>query len=1432
MCLSHFHPQVSQWFLSQFDAPTRVQEQAWPAIASGEHTLIAAPTGSGKTLAAFLTAINQLLLLAIDNSLDNHVYILYVSPLKALSNDIQKNLQTPLTGITNLLAEQGEQIDEIRAQLRTGDTPQSARTKMRKTRPHILVTTPESLFLLLTSQSGRDMLADVSTVIVDEIHALAGNKRGAHLTLSLERLQALSTRQISRVGISATQKPIQAMANFLVGDRQQNCHIVDTGYVRERDIALLTPMSPLTAIMSNEVWQEVYGQLEELILTHRTTLIFVNTRRLAERAARFLAERLGEEQVTSHHGSLAKEHRLRAETRLKAGELKALVATASLELGIDIGDIDLVCQLGSPKSIAAFLQRVGRSGHSINKIPKGRLIPLTRDDLIESLALLKAVQEDVLDQIRLCEMALDVLSQHLVAELGNRDWHEDELYSIIIRAYPYRHLSVESYQSVLHMLAHGFSTRRGRRGAYIHWDRVNGKLRGRPNARLTALTNAGAISDQFDYDVVLAPESISIGSLNEDFAFESLPGDIFQLGNRSYRIQKVQSGKVYVDDANGQPPNIPFWVGESPGRTDELSVAVSELRSDIDQQLERQGADHCFNWLVQSFRLDAHVAHQLLAYLEPAKTALSVLPSQSKIVLERFFDEAGDMHLVLHSVYGSRLNRAWGLALRKRFCRKFNFELQAAALEDALVLSLGETHSFKLDEVINYLHPDSVKEVLIQALLDAPMFATHWRWNASIALAIKRNVNGRKQPAQFQRSDAEDLIAVIFPDQLACLENIAGSREIPDHPLVTQTINDCINDLMDINGLRSLLKRIRSGDVEVICRDLTAPSPLAQEIINARPFAFLDPAPAEERRTLAIRAPNDADLMALGDTSILSAEAIARVREEAWPTVRNSDELHDALCLLGCMHQYEVDQIDPQWMKQLMDENRMTRFSIEQWESWVSAERLSELQALHHNSRLKPMIEACSNHFQGELTCESSLIELVRSRLECSGPIRVDQLATLFHCGAASIEQALLHLEHEGFAMRGQYEPGQTQEQWCDRRLLARIHRYSLSRLRREHRPISAADYFKFLLNWHRLTDKPPAESSLIGVIDQLEGFPIAAAQWEQEVLAQRLKFYRLDMLDTATQSGQIMWLRLHSKQSSKDMKRFAAVRSTPMVMMSRKHVKHWQAVLRQANDLPNLSSTAASVHHYLEKNGASFADDIAEELHCPGEQIKLAISELVAQGLIHADGFAGLRGLLNKHKSKSSRLRQRMKRLRIAPIEQTGRWTLIKKRPHDENQSLIVAAFESLEHICWVLLKRYGVMFRALCEREPLLPPWRDLLYVYRRLEARGEIRGGRFVDGFSGEQFAHPEAIAQLKPQSIKSPEHSDVIISACDPLNLIGIIIPGRRVPAQLGNSLYIKGGSIVAVKIAGEMIVLDESMDPFQFNRSAQLVSFSDRDLSKS
>jgi ATP-dependent Lhr-like helicase len=1420
MPLANFHPAVASWFERRFGAPTEPQARAWPEIQAGRHTLIAAPTGSGKTLAAFLSAIDDLVRRALlsEDGLPDETAVVYVSPLKALSNDVEKNLEEPLAGIRRELAAMGLPDAAIRTQVRTGDTPAAARAAMVKRPPHILVTTPESLFILLTSEGGRRMLKTVRTVIVDEIHAVADDKRGSHLSLSLERLEALVGWSLNRIGLSATQRPIEEVARFLVGtanvepDGTPRCAIVDAGHGRRLDLRVeVPPSSPLEAVMPMEVWAEIYDRLTALIREHRTTLVFANTRRMAERVTRHLSERLGPERVASHHGSLSKEQRLESERRLKAGELSALVATASLELGIDIGSVDLVCQLGSTRSIATLLQRVGRSGHHLGGLPKGRLFPLTRDELVECAALVDAVRRGELDRLIIPERPLDILAQHIVAAVAAEPevgWTEDGLFALVRRAWPFRDLERRDFDAIVEMLATGFTTRRGRRGAYLHHDAVNGVLRARKGARLTAMTSGGAIPDLADYQVVLQPSGTTIGTVHEDFAVESLAGDVFQLGNASWRIIKVEQGRMLVEDAKGQPPNIPFWLGEAPARTDELSAAVSRLREEVAGRVRegsRADRDVAAAWLEDEVGLPPAAATQVVDYLAGAALALGAMPAQETLVAERFFDEAGDMHLVLHAPFGSRLNRAWGLALRKRFCRAFNFELQAAATEDAIVLSLGPTHSFPLEDVFHFLSSGTARDVLTQAVLDAPLFGVRWRWNAGRALAIPRQRGGKRVPAPLLRQAAEDLVAVVFPDQLACLENIVGEREIPDHPLIAQTLRDCLEEAMDIEGLERLLRRMEAGEIRMIARDVVEPSPLAHEVLKAQPYAFLDDAPLEERRTQAVSLRRWLDPETASDLGALDADAIVRVRAEAWPDAETPDELHDALLTLGFITLAEGEISG--WERlfdTLAAARRATRAVLPDGPAghrfWVSAERLPQLQAVHPRLKLEPEIAAPSR-FAREWPAEEALVEIVRGRLEALGPVTAESLAAALSLRRSAVEIALAALEGEGFVFRGKFTPGIAGEEWCERRLLARVHRYTLDRLRREIEPVSQTDFLRFLLAWQRVDPDGRAEGpgSLDALLGQLEGFEAAASAWEGEVLPARMKEYDPSWLDALCLAGRWVWGR-GAAPSSEGSRRSGPVRATPIALLSRGGLPLWREIAPPSDPaLLDLSAAARDVYDLLRHRGACFFGEIAHGAGLLHTQLEVALAELVAWGLVTSDSFTGLRALLTPaHKRPSVDRSGRRGGLSMFGMENAGRWSLL--HPFQESGPAVPApspSRDAAEAAAWTLLRRYGVVFRKLLERETLLPPWRDLIQAFRRLEARGEIRGGRFVDGFSGEQYALTEAVGQLRALRKQPRKGTLVSVSAADPLNLLGIATPGDRLPALAGNRLLYRDGLPIAV-----------------------------------
>ena len=1331
MPLSRFDPTVEQWFRERFGEPTQPQALGWEQIGTANDTLISAPTGSGKTLAAFLICLDRLVRAARAQTLEDATQVVYVSPLKALSNDIHKNLEAPLAEITALAEREGIDLMPIRTAVRTGDTTMPERAQMLRKPPHILVTTPESLFILLTAERSRQMLRSTSTIIVDEIHAMADDKRGSHLALSLARLDALTQTRAQRIGLSATVKPIEEVACLL----GPNTRIVDIGHRREMELAVEVPRDELSSVASTEMWNEIYDRLAELILAHRTTLVFVNTRRLSERVAHALGERLGKDAVLPHHGSLARHLRLDAESRLKNGEIRAVVATASLELGIDIGTVDLACQIGSTRSIAVALQRIGRSGHWVGAKPKGRLFVTTRDELIECAALVSAIRKGDLERIAIPENALDILAQQIVAAAAAEPWNEDELYTLVCSAFPYRNLSREDFDAVIEILSEGFVTSRGRTGTLLHRDRVNGRVKGRRGARLAAITSGGAIPENANYSVIAEPEEKTVGTLDEDFAMESLVGDVFLLGTHSWRIRRVEAGRVRVEDAHGAAPSIPFWLGEAPGRSRELSAEVARVRERI---IAEATADSIPEFLIHECSLDEGGARQAVLYVRAGTTELGVLPTQTTVVAERFFDQAGGMQLILHAPFGSPITRAWGLALRKRFCRSFNFELQAAATDNGLVLSLREQHSFPLELVFAFLKSATVEEVLKQALLNAPMFEVRWRWNTTRALANLRFGGGRRIPAPIQRMRADDLLASVFPDQVACAENLTGPIRIPDHPLVKETIDNCLHEAMDLDGLRDVLEGIEAGSIRTVAIDTAQASQFSHEIINANPYAYLDDAPLEERRTRAVQLRQTLGADVTGE-GILDRRVIERISEEAWPEPRDADELHDGLLTLVRVPPAEPWQA---FFDELAAGGRASTMVRDGMPFWVATERLAMADDA------------------GAVVC---------GWMESIGPTTVPELAGKLALGNEAVESALLQLEAQGQVLRGHFLTPKGETEWCNRRILARIHRATLGELRREIEPVTSLAFDAFLQAWQHVSPGTQLHGSdgTLQIIRQLQGYEIPASAWEAEILARRIAQYDAEFLDELCLSGEVMWARVSPHPALADNRRVRPTRIAPVTLFLREDA-HWLMDGAGSADTSALSHAAREVLQALERLGACFFSDLVRHSGRLASEVEDALWELLAGGLVTADGFDNLRALIDP-KRRRGEGRGSTKRPRHA----AGRWALLR------HPAPSVDPQERVEWFARQLLARWGVLLRDLLARETVAPPWRELLPVLRRMEARGQVRGGRFVSGFTGEQFARPEALDLLRSIRRQPEGREPVPVSNADPLNLKGIILPGPRV-----------------------------------------------------
>ncbi|HEY2440896.1 MAG TPA: DEAD/DEAH box helicase, partial [Solirubrobacteraceae bacterium] len=1364
--VDRFHPAVRTWFERRFaDGPTEAQSGGWPAIMAGRHTLVCAPTGSGKTLAGFLAAIDALYKAhQAGEMIEGSTRVVYLSPLKALAVDIHANLEEPLEEIAQVARELGHEPAPITVAVRTGDSSSWERQLMLRRPPNLLVTTPESLYLYLTAERSRATLVTVDTVIVDEIHALARDKRGSHLALTLERLEAVTERAPVRIGLSATVKPVETAARLLVGAGRPLPEIVDVGQRRRLDVSLELPDGELEAALSNDQFGEILGRVAGHVAEHRTTLVFVNTRKLSERVAHELGERLGQETVAAHHGSLSRERRQKVERRLRAGELRALVATASLELGIDVGPVELVCQIGSPHNIATFLQRVGRANHHRGGVPKGIVYPTTRDDVVECTALLAAIKAGRLDALIPSEQPLDILAQQIVAETAARGEDgvaEAELFSLVTRAGPYRRLSREDFEEVVELVSAGIETGRGRRMGFLHRDQVNGRLRARRGARLATLTSGGAIPETGDYRVLMEPGEVFVGTVNEDFAIESMQGDVFLLGTHPWQIVQVTNGVVHVRDAAGKHPTVPFWLGEAPGRTDELSEEVSRLRTAIADRLDAGGRVAAISFVEDVAGVDTFAAALVVDYLRTGRAELGgVLPSVEDIVFERFFDETGGMQLIVHAPLGARINRALGLGLRKKFCLNFDFELQAAASNDAVLLSLGPQHSFPLEDVPAFLRSNTVEAAVRQAVLRSPMFTARWRWNLNRSLAVLRRRGGRVNPFNIQRMESDDLMAAVFPSLAACQDNApAGPIEIPDHPLVRETMGDCLHEAMDIDGLKALIGRFEEGTVRLHFIDTVEPSVLAHEILNGAPFTYLDEdTEIGERRSRAVplRRGLPVEPHELGR---LDPDAIARVRAEATPEVRDGDELHDVLMsLIACRPR-------PEWTEPFAALARDGRgFEVHNGGDaeplWGATERKDEIQALFPNARFlpdHPLPSVLYGRFDADAADEAAVM-LVRGHLDLSGPVTVDELAVATGLSGSSLTIALETLRGSGFAVAGRFEPERgDDEQWCARRLLARVHAYTRGRRRAAVRPISEEEWQAFVASWQHTA--PGAQrhgrAGLADVIEQLQGSEWPAGEWER-ILAERVDSYRPEWLDELCLSGEVAWGRLSvlepAVQSGDPPGESAAwtgktpSRRTPITFMLRQDLP-WLLQAHRGAAVPAEpgAGPGRDVLDALRARGALFHADLQTATGRLPSEVEDGLWDGVARGLITADGWGAIRSLLDARTRFTRRYRRHPRtsirsRPRPRPHVVEGRWTLLPAAgPVDE-------ADELAEAVAWQLLTRWGVVFRDVYLRERIGVPWREILWALRRLEARGLIRGGHFVMGVTGEQFAEETTLPLL--------------------------------------------------------------------------------------
>ena len=1387
------HPLIKEWFRKRFHKPSPPQEAGWPIIATAPHTLITAPTGSGKTLAAFMVSINNLAEQALAKELEDGVQVIYVSPLKALSNDVEKNLTQPLEEIGHLLASKGCHENAIRVGLRTGDTSPKDRQRLVKKPPHILVTTPESLYLLLTSEKARHILKPANTIIVDEIHALAGNKRGSHLSLTMARLDSFANHPLRRIGLSATVKPIELIAQFLSpsGKGGHLAQIVEIPNSRNFDLEIVTPISPLEAVLTHEGWQEVYDKLTHLISSHRSTLIFVNTRRMAERITHQLSQKLGSDAIRSHHGSLSKEKRWEAENLLKSGSIKGIIATASLELGIDVGYIDLVCQVGSPRSLGAFIQRIGRAGHSLGLTPKGRLFALTRDELIECGALIQGLSKGAMDAIAVPDSPIDILAQQIVAAVAVDEWDEDSLFQMIRTSYPFRNLSQEKFSETLSMLSFGLSETT-RKGAYIHWDQVNHKLRPRKSAKLSALMSAGAIPEQNLYRVVIEAENTFVGTIDEDFAIESQRGDIFLLGNNSWQINRVTSGQVLVRDVHGAPPTIPFWFGEAPGRTIELSSEVSDLRQHIADYIDSDSKSDAISYLQQTCGMNIDAAEQAWSYLVAAKTALGQIPTGEIVIFERFFDDTQGMQVVIHAPFGAKINRAFGLALRKRFCRNFDFELQALADDNGLVLSTGPAQSFEIDTLFNLVTPNNLRDVLVQALLAVPMFQVRWRWNLTRSLAILRQKFGKRVPPHLQRFQADDLLTAVFPAQTQCFEHRVGDIPLPDHPLVEQTVEDCLFEGMDYQELHKTLERKKEGLIQFVAKETREASPMAHELLTAAPYTFLDDTGLENRRTRAVSLNRSLSLAEVADLTHLSPSAIDQVAEEAWPLVRNSDEMYD-IALQWILIPGKNSSQWQVYLDSLMEDGRLRQVELHQQSCYYPSIKIHEISALFEEVGVDTLVKDTN----------PTITAIVRGYMESLGVSTIEKVSRFSGLNKPQILKALLNLQNTGQVAQGYFDNRliKGESQWCERRLLFRIHRLTVNQQRKKIKPATLQQFQRFLCQHQGLrviTQENRDEidgPSLMGCLDQLCLFSAPINVWEEEIIKSRVPEFHPRDLDELGSQGNLLFSRAKPKPHEGSGHTSERVRVNMAIMFFARDQLGLIASPDE-DDTDHLSGEAKKTLEVLHNRGALFFHDLVQELKAPMTRVELGVTELITKGYITTDRFGAVRP--NENKAKAKRYRS-SSLAHQSPFDSCGRISIMPKPIRDIEEE------ESIEMWADILLGRYGILFRDLLRREPLAPQWGELSRLLRYKELTGEIIGGRFVKGVGGEQFATKEAFQELRSQVDTPPNVEELyILSGCDPANMSFLEEEELRVAFQPQNRVAILDGLIVGIQKGDKFI----------------------------
>lgn len=1355
------HPAVSAWFERTYGAPTAAQERAWPVVAAGRDLLLAAPTGSGKTLAAFLAILDRLHRNPPDEA---GVRVLYVSPLKALNNDIQRNLDAPLAGIAQVAAELGIAIPEISTAVRTGDTVANERHRMTRKPPHILITTPESLYLILTSPRARDMLRTVEHVIVDEIHAVAGTKRGSHLALSLERLRHLAGRDFQRVGLSATVRPLDDVGRFLAGydagGEQRPIDIVDAGSRKPTDLLVESPVEDFEALGGElDAWTAIEPRLLELVREHRTTLLFVNNRRSSERLTRVINDLAGEDLARAHHGSMSREERLEVEAALKRGDLRCVVATGSLELGIDIGTVDLVICVESPRGIARGLQRVGRSGHLVGQTSKGRIIPKFRGDLVECAAIAKGMLEGDVEPVRIPHDPLDVLAQQVVAMATVDEWPAEDLFALVRRAYPFRALSRDHFDGVLAMLSGKYPAEEfGELRPRIVWDRASGVIRGRPGASQLALVSGGTIPDRGQFSVNHAITGAKLGELDEEQSLELRAGDVFVLGARPWRITDMTQSKVLVSEAVGAIPTVPFWKGDALGRQWETGVRVARLLSDVRASLDDPGV---VERLRADYALDDSAAFNLVRYVR-AQAEAGALPGEKRIVVEQFRDELGDRRIVIHAPFGRMVLRPWSMALQEALCRDGQCS-DLSVTDDGIHFRLAMQDTRDATSLVRRVDPTNLEEHLYPPLSRSQLFAARFRENAQRALLLPKLGPGRRTPLWLQRLRAADLLEV--------------ARRHDDFPLVYETLREVLEDWSDLEHLRELLAGIASGATEITVIETQAPSPFAAGLVLQFLGDFVEEGDRQQQEFREIALSLDRRLLRelLGTSSLrelLEPAAIAEVEARLQRTAegrraRDRDEVEDLLIRLGPLADGElaarVEGDAAAMVSALEREQRAVRVEGR----WIATEDAA------HQARTATDPEART--------------QAVRRWLATHGPTTEEELERRM---GWPVRDALAVLEQGGGAVAGEFTRGRHGLEWVDAHVLEEIHRASLAKLRREIEPRTREEYARFLLRWQGLTAR---DRDVADVIEQLQGVWLPVETWERDILPARTTGYGSGLLDGVSASGEFVWLARRTSDLAK-----------PRVAFFRRDMLPLLAA--PPSESGGLSEAAMRVHDVLRKRGASFLRDIEGATTLSHAAAIEAVWELVFAGLVTNDSFGPLRHVPRgdreaREGTEQEQLRDLARRYTARDARRAAQWRAVREDRAGAGRWATVwpdgggtSEVERAEAWADVLLGRYGVLAYEHYAHEDVPVPWSLLSDVLKRRELRGEVRRGSFVAGFQGMQFAHKAAVERLRETAADTRMS---VVAATDPANPYGAALPS---PAEgfariAGAYLVLEGGAPV-------------------------------------